>query len=364
MKGALFRKPAKQPDRTERYAQLGLRRNPFPQEPALAPLADDPRLNGEIYCDEIHEELSDSFTGMLLRTPDGNEPSPIAFLMDMATSRGRGIGKSAFLKHQQERINKDLGATATEDCEVAFACHILPTSDPKCTKVWQFVRLIALSLVEDVVPLALGRTRAFVANLSDDDLNEIGPPEHWSETLGNDTWMKERSGKNFMSLQAGVTSRLERAGVNGELARVFARTKHDASGVGEYLDGWSDHKWRREGGTVLFDQLVRLFVAAEFTRGLFLVDEVEKIVWHQNTQERRAFVESIRNYMVDGDCENVKRRFFGMLLTIHPGVQELLIPYWGPAGLDRLAPLSSGDNQRCVLRMGPLDVNLAIPLVK
>ncbi len=125
----------------------------------------------------------------------------------------------------------------------------------------------------------------------------------------------------------------------------------------------SDYAWRRSAASLLFDDLVNLFRAAQFSKGLLLVDELEKIVFHQNAQERRAFVDSLRYYIVDGDCAAARTKFYGVLLTIHPGVQELLLPHWNAAGLDRLAPLGEPDATRSTLYFGPLDSGQAIPLV-
>lgn len=62
--------------------------------------------------------------------------------------------------------------------------------------------------------------------------------------------------------------------------------------------------------------------------------------------------------------QNARSRFYGMLLTIHPGIQEILLPYWSAAGLDRLAPLNEPDAKESTLYFGPLTGPMAMPLVK
>jgi hypothetical protein len=114
----------------------------------------------------------------------------------------------------------------------------------------------------------------------------------------------------------------------------------------------------------VFNDLVNLFTIAGFTRGLILVDEVEKIVTKQNIKERRTFVELIRHYFVDGPCENTQQHFYGLLLTIHPYIQELLAPHWEAAGLDRFAPLSRELADRYTVYFRPLQKDSAVPLVR
>lgn len=66
--------------------------------------------------------------------------------------------------------------------------------------------------------------------------------------------------------------------------------------------------------------------------------------------------------MLDGS-HNARVRFYGMLLTIHPGIQEILLPYWKAAGLDRLAPLNQPDAEDITLYFSPLDQQMSMPLV-
>jgi hypothetical protein len=125
-----------------------------------------------------------------------------------------------------------------------------------------------------------------------------------------------------------------------------------------------DAAWKTDGGNLLFDTLVKVFQAADFTKGLLLVDEVEKIVMPQNLLERRAFADALRFYLIDGNCQNARSQFYGLLLTIHPLIQELLLPYWQAAGLDRLAPLNEPDARQCTLYFPQLTEQKAVPLVK
>jgi hypothetical protein len=365
----------RQPDRLHvnvatRYVNLGLRSNPFPSEPAVTPDSDDPRLNGEIYCESLHEDKRRRFEELLIRTPNRPSVRSIVFLMDHASRRGRGIGKTAFLNRRRKDISADLGASASADTEIVFAAHIIPKSEPQTRKFWQFGRLVIETLNEqDALLQAVCRLRAKSSMIPEETLAEAGSPEQWPQTIANNEWLRSRlrlqDHDPLISLNTEVYGMLLRARVPDELANAVAYRAHDALKFRrEYLDGLTDYWWRRDGGRLVFDGLVKVFMAADFTRGLLLVDEVEKIVFRQNVQERRAFVDALRFYLIDGDSAAALNKFFGLLLTIHPGVQELLLPHWNAAGLDRLAALGEPEAQQYTIYLGPLNPDQAEPLVQ
>lgn len=93
------------------------------------------------------------------------------------------------------------------------------------------------------------------------------------------------------------------------------------------------------------------------------MDELERIVYYQNTEERRNFAESLRHYFFDANIENAKTSFYGMLLTIHPLIQELLIPHWKATGLDRFSPLSQPKANESTIYFRSLSKPMAKPLV-
>lgn len=362
MENPLLRKAALPSEMPNRYESLGLRDNPFPCDPALAIGGGDPRRNGSIYTKELHEDRQLEFDRLLVPAPGRPEPRCLGFLMDLATRRGRGIGKTAFLKQQRDRLMADLGGEASMDTAVMFASHILPTTSPPCRKFWEFCRTVTGALCEDIVPQAVWRLRALSGQIPDPVLQDIGSADDWERTIGSDAWLQERGVDAMFGLNRAVESTIRKAGVRDELAHELAQDGGTPGRASRIFD-WTSYHWRNDGGRALFHDLANFFMAAQFTRGLLLIDEVEKISYHQNIQERRAFAESLRYYMFDGDCTNAQRRFFGMLLTIHPLVQEVLLPHWNAAGLGRLAPLGGPQARQCTIHFGPLNRSMAIPLV-
>lgn len=260
---------------------------------------------------------------------------------------------------------KDLGEEASAGCAVLFAVYVVPSASPPCRKFSEFCRLIASAMCEQgIIAQAIWRLRALSGSIPQEVLDQIGGPESWENTIGNDDWLRKKGVDLLFGVERVVREHLRRSGITEELADILAAHGPSASQFRTYfLAPQTDSFWRKDGGEFVFGDLVKLFTAAQFNRGLLLVDEVEKIVYHQNVQERRAFVDSLRFYMLD-QSQNARSRFYGMLLTIHPGIQDILLPHWSAAGLDRLAPLNEPDAKESTLYFGPLTVPMAMPLVK
>lgn len=365
MSSPLLRKPTISAKlTTNRYASLGLKENPFPQEPTLVPTSPDPRVNGDIYCPDLHSDKATFFRQLLIPTNEGRPVQTIAFLMDAASRRGRGIGKSAFLKHQQNEIMPDLGGKTSGGAAVLFAAYIVPTANPSCCKFWEFCRLLFHALNDQkIIARAIWRIRGLHGGLPQATLDQIGDVDQWEDTIGSDKWLADK-GANHWNLNSQTQEILIKSGIPEEVASDLAYHGANSQATkSNWLASAKDSFWRRSGPSMVFDWLVRLFRAAEFTRGILLIDELEKIVIHQNILERRSFVESLRYYLIDGDCQNARDKFYGVMLTIHPIIQELLLPHWQSAGLDRLAPLNEPEAKQCTLYFPPLDKKMSLPLV-
>jgi len=341
------------------YQVYGFLRNPFPDRASIIiGSGDDPP-----YLPNLRAEEEDKFETLMIPHPDHPNSRSIAFLMDYATRRGRGIGKTVFLNWQRKRIMRDFGNSLTEGTHVLSAIHVTPIPG-RTRKFWQFTQLIAETLCEqEVIANALWRLR-YYSNAIPDEIRKqtLSNP---AETIGSDPWLRKSGVDVDFELVHEIRRQLERAGLGSEVAAALAGSGHNSNAWrGRFLAQQSDHWWRNEGAGLVFDDLVRLFTLAGFTKSLILVDEVEKIVPKQNIRERRTFVELIRYYFVDGPCENTRHSFYELFLTIHPYLQELLAPHWEAAGLDRFAPLSREFAESCTVYFRPLQRDSAVPLVK
>src|SRR5689334_10857860 len=91
-----------------KYAPLGLKELPFPNEAVVNPYSTDPRLNGSIYATSpVKAEIS-KFENLLIRPDDFSNRVRIAYLWSKGDQQsGRGMGKTALLRYFKQRINKD-----------------------------------------------------------------------------------------------------------------------------------------------------------------------------------------------------------------------------------------------------------------
>ncbi|MGA2658605.1 MAG: hypothetical protein ABSH34_13965 [Verrucomicrobiota bacterium] len=342
-----------------------MRDNPFPHQPSLNPESDDPRVNGTIYCEDLHVDKTGEFYRLLIPTSQHPQAPAIAFLMDQASRKGRGIGKSAFLKHQQRELMKDLGDAASHGAAVLAALYVVPAPTPPSRKFWEFCRLVLRTMLDqNLISIAICRVRALSGLIPEPVLTEAASAQDLQSTIGSTQWLHDR-GVSAGDLSEWARQRLVSGGVPPDWAMLLAYEGHDSSRLRkQWFANLHDAAWKTDGGNLLFDTLVKVFQAADFTKGLLLVDEVEKIVMPQNLLERRAFADALRFYLIDGNCQNARSQFYGLLLTIHPLIQELLLPYWQAAGLDRLAPLNEPDARQCTLYFPQLTEQKAVPLVK
>ncbi len=359
----------KQEHEKNKYQVFNFTRNPFPSRPSVTPGSSDKRENGSIYVPELHQEAETSFQKLLVPTGGDSQTRSIAFLLDHATRRGRGIGKTAFLRYQQRRIMKDLGNQLSNGTEVIFAVYLLPFPDGKTRKFWQFHKLITNALIEqEVIATAMWRLRAFSSVLSPEILSQVGNEPRL--TLGDDTWLRKNGiyvDYDFMGkkgLNEQVSRNLEKGGVDADLAKKLAHFGHDIHKFEEQISQISDYAWSKNNGKLFFDDLIKVLKMAGFTKGLILVDEVEKIIAPQNSAERRMFTDSLRYFFMDGYSENARLSFCNLLLTIHPYIQELLSPHWNAAGLDRFSALSGELASEYTIYFGPLNQEHAIPLAQ
>lgn len=345
-----------------KYAIFNFTQNPFPTKPSVTIGSPDNRENGSIYLPDLRRKEQAKFEEMLIPNPDRPQVRTIAFLMDYATRRGRGIGKTAFLFHQLKRINDDLGKTLSGDSEVIFALYILPTPDGKTRKFYQFHRKLCLELnTQEIISKAMWRLRAFSGVIKDEILKEIGSEPQ--KTIGDNGWLQSKGINIMWDLDRVIRNNLLKLGINSDLAEKLTHFGHNNIEFEKYyLDNLTDRAWNNDNGQIFFDDIVKVLKLSGFTKGLVLVDEVEKIITPQNSQERRAFAEALRHFFVDGQCENARLSFYSLLLTIHPYVQELLNPHWKAAGLDRFAALSAQLDSEYTIYFEPLNKELAIPL--
>lgn len=332
MNNISFRKPAAT-KKTDKYSLYGFKQNPFPLDPAVKPTSSDYRENGSVFLEELRSDELIEFKTRIV-----NSDTKIGFLMDYAAYKGRGIGKTAFLNYVKNLINNDLGFKMTDERDVLYAIYATPSPDKRERSMPLIARNIYNSMLSsDLFLIVFSRLRAFSGIIPENVLDEVS--SDYRETIANDEWLRNKQ-INIDRLNKCVADTLAGIGieVHFDSGILMPRNSYEVFLESIKIDQ-SDYYWKNKGCDFLFTTLVRLFKEAYFTHCIILLDEVEKIVTYQNFAERHAFCDSLRNYFIDGVSLNAIEGFYKILLTIHPNSQELLMPHWSAAGLNRFSEL-------------------------
>lgn len=375
----LFRKVDKtKKTQPSKYQLFNFNRNPFPRHPGVIMNDPDDRQNGSIYLKELRTNEEKQFENILIPSDSKSETKTIAFLMDYATRKGRGIGKTAFLNYQQGRIMKDLGYELSNGNDVLFAVYVAPRPNDNYRKFYSISKLILTSIIDqEILSLAMCRLRVFTGLIDDRVLEMVGD-KSVQHTIGNDEWLRNtykslrqsdptfEEDINILSLQHGVKRQLEKLDIDTDLINLLPR--FGFSGIETYnyvIDKKPEFYWKNKASNLLFNDFVKIFELAGFTHGIILFEELEKIVVPQTSLGRIDFCQAMRYYFIDGESSyNTSCSFFKILLTIHPYLQELLYPHWNASGLGRFAALSEETSVDFTVYFNPIESPSAVPLAK
>ncbi len=351
----------------DRYLSYKLNRNPFPNRPGIILNSPDDRQNGTIYIDSLRSQEFDRFNSILIPNPDNGETKAIAFLMDYASKQGRGIGKTSFLIAERNRINADWGDRQSKSQEILLSVYVSPQPGEQ-RKFWQICRLIIKSMIEqNLIAHAFCRLRYFYGKLPEAILTKIDQ-EKIFETLGswewiNNNWPNDVAKISEYESNNAIKFQLEGEGISSDLInRVINCGISDDLFTKYYYNNISENDWKKIAANLLFENFLKVFKVAGFTKGIILFDELEKVVQYQNVQERRTFCDELRYWLIDGNNANTKSEFYSILFVIHPYLQEILNPYWSASGLERFATLGGTNAENFTIFFKPLTNEQAIPL--
>lgn len=346
MTNKLIRKPKNTEQQENKYARLGFIQNPFPNEPAVKPYSSDPRVNGSLFLTSLRTEEIQSFKDNIV-----NSPNKIGLMMDYAAYKGRGIGKTAFLNYMKKTINADLGDEISMGNSVLYVVYVAPSADKSNRTLEQISHTIFSAMQKEGLFLTIFcRLRAlsgFLDNVIDDSIDE----SNYENTIANDEWIQNK-GADLNAINTFVQGKLAEAGLTENDNELFGCNYRHFCDLLNAND--SDFFWKKNGLYYLFNTIERLLKAALFTNCIILLDEAEKMIQYQNFNERRAFCDNLRTYFIDGNNANAIDGFFKIVLTIHPNSQELLMPHWAAAGLDRFCSLGGNTSDQNTIFFKPI----------
>lgn len=346
MSNNLIRKPKVTIEQENQYKKLGFVQNPFPANPSVVPYSDDSRVNGSIFLESIRQEEINAFRNHIV-----NSQNQIGLMMDYAAYKGRGIGKTAFLNYMKKSINKDLGEDMSDGNSVIYAVYVAPSADNRNRTLSQVAHSIFSAMHKEGLFLTVFCRLRALSGLLDDIIDDSITESNYETTIANDTWLRDK-GVDVSAINSFVSKKLSDAGLIDEEISLFS------GNYSRFMDALKDNPsetfWRKDGLVFLFGKVERLLKAALFTNCIILLDEAEKMIQYQNFNERRAFCENLRTYFVDGNNSNAIDGFFKILLTIHPNSQELLMPHWAAAGLDRFCSLGGNTSSENTIFFKPM----------
>lgn len=346
MDNKLLRKPKKVEDVENKYEFLGFTQNPFPNEPAVKPYSADPRVNGSIFLEKIRTEEIKAFKDHIV-----DAPNKIGLLMDFAAYKGRGIGKTAFLNHMKNFINSDLGEKISNGESVLFAIYVSPAVDKRNRTLSDVAHSIFTAMHKEGLFLTVFCRLRALSGLLDGVIDDTIDESNYEETIANDDWLKDH-GVDVPGVNSFVLGELARANLTDNPSSIFGGDYQSFMALLD--DNKNDFFWKKEGLTFLFDRVEKLLKAAMFTNCIILLDEAEKMIQYQSSSERRALCDNLRFFFIDGSCSNAIDGFFKIVLTIHPNSQELLMPHWAAAGLDRFCSLGGDTSSENTIFFKPM----------
>ena len=346
MENKLLRKPKSIDEVENKYQYLGFTRNPFPNEPAVKPYSADSRVNGSIFLEKIRAEEIKEFNDHIV-----NAPNKIGLLMDYAAYKGRGIGKTAFLNHMKNSINSDLGDNVSEGNSVLYAVYVSPSADKSYRTLNDVAHSIFTSMHKEGLFLTVFCRLRALSGLLDGVIDDTIDESNYESTIANDDWLVKHE-IDVPGVNKFVLGELAKAGLTDDTSNLFGANYQSFC---KLLDeNRNDFFWKKEGLSFLFDKVEKLLKAAMFTNCIILLDEAEKMIQYQNSNERRALCDNLRYYFIDGACSNAIDGFFKIVMTIHPNSQELLMPHWAAAGLDRICSLGGDTSSENTIFFKPM----------
>ncbi len=346
MSNKLLRRPKKFEELDNKYEFLGFSQNPFPNEPAVKPYSDDPRVNGSIFLEKIRKDEIVGFREHIVKASN-----KIGLMMDYAAYKGRGIGKTAFLNHMKNSINSDLGEEMSNGESVLYAVYVSPSADKNSRTLSDIAHSIFTSMHKEGLFLTVFCRLRAMSGLLDHVIDESIDEFNYEDTIANDDWLRERN-VDVAKVNSFVFDEMKNAGLIEGPIGLFSGDYQSFKSALE--DNKNEFFWKKQGLSFLFNKVEKLLKSAMFTNCIILLDEAEKLIQYQNFNERRAFCENLRYYFIDGNCNNAIEGFFKIVLTIHPNSQELLMPHWAAAGLDRFCSLGGNTSSHNTIFFRPM----------
>ena len=333
---------------TSPYEKLGLLDLPFATVPLIDPNSIDPRRNGEIFATSSVQAEIEKFERILIRPSDFGNRVKIASLWAKGDAyQGRGMGKTAFLRYFQRRINPDWGM---QEFGGQFSAVVFYVAFPEQVDRRWMEQLAWAALVDVCENGVLDASRASLRrdamtdDVVDTVINTNSDPR--LENLLDDTIL-EGIGLNPDVIDSAIEDQLLSAGVNRSTARALAKgdfeeflrdLRRDGNLRPYYIP--RDTKGLDYACNLFFNDIVRYLRAAGFAGGYLLIDDIENLADKMARRHQLEFAKELGICTVRPGYANSTYGFFSCVLTTHDSVIRRLSAAWDEAGLSSFARLN------------------------
>lgn len=283
------------------YEIYGLKENPFPRIPILAPDSKDPRENGSIFSVNARAKEIKQFEEKYIGTKTTfDDRYRSGFLWaEGGRTYGRGMGKTALAIYMKHRVNDGYGKNYFGGKEKLFCSYI---SFPKGlkAKVDFIYRALFRSFIKD------GLFSHVKSSASRTDLANAGVEENLANAITGD------SVKNYLE----------------SLSRYSLE---------EWATAW-DTRFLVKLPDLFLNQTIKALQTAGFKGGILLIDDVENLTDKSTPREIETFVKDFGNAFFRAGYE--ARNFFTLILTTHDQSARQISQAWTVAGLSTAFPLN------------------------
>lgn len=342
------------------YAQLGFRDLPFPTNPLINPNSDDPRLNGAIFASSsVRDEIA-KFEDLLIRPNDFHNRAKLASLWAKSdVEQGRGMGKTALLRHFQRRINDDWGVTQFDG--QFYAAVVYVAFPDQVDRRWM-EQLAWAALIDTCENGVLDVSRAALRRdlLSDEKVDAIlsvGGETRWQNLLDDDIVADHGVDPDNLNVQTERLLLDER--VAHAPASYLARGRFEDYLCGLRRDGnlrpyyvQRDTRGLDYSQTLFFNDIVRYLRTAGFEGGYLFIDDIENLTDQMSRRHYPQFAKELSICTVRYGYANSEDSFFSCVLTTHQNSIRALSQAWTDAGLSSFARLDPNS---------PTSVELPLP---
>lgn len=352
-----------------KFERFNLSENPFPSEPAVNKNSTDKRINGHIFETEIRRKEFEQIKENFLTQPQ-SDPNHLRLGMLVDNSYiGRGNGKSTFLINLSEKINQEYCLDLSKNLNKCFSIYISPEPGGRTKTFYNFIDLIAYSLIDS------GIINNCLAVLRFEAIQGISKYQKFTSKFNNDEEMVsslnsfewfEKNKVSLLDINEFVIKNEYLQTLPPEFPIFLDKFQLIQKLVtqSDFIDYYHELKKGKDRLDFIFTHLLSLFIAAGFNGAYLLIDDFERIPAFQSARQKKDFALELRSCFYDGVYLNAKVGFYNLFLVFHAGVPRLISEAWAESGMDSRSPILPAVASKHIILFDKLSKDHAKLLIK